>query len=214
MAIIDFPESVMRATEVNWFMDQNHNAQTSPFTGDTFAVRGMLERWRFTMRFKQLSSEDMRVVEKFFMDLEGPINTFRMRDPLRCEIGGISNANPVLDGAHSARERELRVTNWIPGLTIPGALKAGDWIEIGDKQLFKVTDDVDSTPSGGIGEAVIPVWPMLMANHADGVTVKASRNSPAYGIFRFTNDPGWSATVRSLAKPYSFTFEGVQEVIR
>jgi hypothetical protein len=202
---LDLPPSLQRATRLTWTAESNHALAESAFTGTVQAQRGQIERWSFTMEVKRMSRAEAQAAMAFFLRLEGPLNTFRMADPAALKPLGKGTGAPVASADTPAGSRTLATSGWLPN--VPGQLKAGDWVQIGD-QLSRVRADVDSSATG---TATLDLWPKLMLPVTTGTPIVLR---PAKGIFRFTSDlPSFDLAAADTNKPYTFRLTGVQEVL-
>lgn len=208
LTVVNFPESVAPAVEIAWEMDVNHGAQENPYSGKALPVRGLRERWKFSMRFKPMTRSQIQAMQGFFMELEGPLHAFRMRDHSQPTILGANTTNPTIDANASARDRVVSLA----GIdAVAGALKAGDWIQFPTGQMCKVAKDVT-----GLGATAVPVtvWPFLWQDEAATGTVLASAGSPAYGYFRFDGGlPSWTANASNKVRPYVTQLSGSQIIL-
>ena len=204
---IDIPEELLKAVvSISFKMESNHGLAESPWSGHVQAQRGQLERWSFLMKFRRFSRREAQVAEGFFMMMEPPFGLFRMTDPSRRQPLGKATGNPILAAGVAPGARTITTEGWTPN--VPGILKAGDWLQIGD-QLSKVRTDVNSSATG---TATISLWPKLMKTVPDETPVIV-RN--ARGLFRFTSQPPeWEADSTDRGRPYSFSLTGVQEILR
>ena len=204
MEIIDLPLDVLKCMKVSWRMDTNHGYLQSPFSGVGQTQRGQLERWLVSFEFHNLKREHSPVLEGFFLQLEGNANVFRTSDPAKLKNFGKAKGNASLDGVHSAGSKVLNLT----GLKadVFNSFRAGDWVQIGH-QMTKIKKDAH-TDSAGNCQAEI--FPKLWKEGASGEDVKYNE---VKGIFRFmSSPPEWEATA-GIARTYSFTLSGTQEVI-
>lgn len=202
---LDIPPSLLRATKISWTAESNHGLAESAFTGTVQAQRGQIERWSFTMEVKRMNRADAQQALAFFLRLEGPLNTFRMPDPAALKPLGKGTGSTVASADTPAGSRTLATSGWLPN--VPGQLKAGDWVQIGD-QLSRVRLDVDSDAAGS---ATLDLWPKLMLPVTTGTPIFLR---PAKGIFRFTSDlPSWDIAAADTNRPHTFRLTGVQEVL-
>lgn len=205
MSIIDLPAALARAVTMSWTMEHGHGIASSPYSGITQSQRGSLERFRFTMRLARLTRAQAQAAQGFFLNLEGNLNTFRMSDPACPTPLGKAIGLPVLASGTSPGDRTLSTTGWTPN--VPGILKAGDWIQLGD-QLCKVRTDADSSATG---TATLDVWPKIWQTHAASTSLVVRQ--PA-GIFRFTSDfPEWALSNDNIRRPYEIQLTGIQEIL-
>lgn len=202
---IDLPASLTRAVSISWTMDSNHGVAESPFSGHVQTQRGAMERWKFTMAIRRMNRRDAAVAAAFFMRLEGRLNTFRMGDPSACLPLGRATGHPKLTASHAAGAATLTTYGWSPN--VPGILRAGDWIQLGD-QLTRLTADATSAADG---TASISIWPRLYLTFpADTPLIVRD----AKGIFRFTSDlPSYEVRAADYPASYQFQLTGTQEIL-
>ncbi|MEK7952792.1 hypothetical protein [Luteolibacter soli] len=202
---IDIPEELLNAITISWKMESNHGLAESPFSGQAQAQRGQLERWSFVMKVRRLNRREAQVAEGFFLMLEAPFGLFRMPDPARRKPLGKATGNPILTAAATPGDRTISVSGFTPN--VPGILKAGDWVQVGD-QLSKVRADVNSSATG---TATISLWPKIMRTVPDETPLIVR---DAIGVFRFTSQaPEWEADAYERSRPYTFSLTGVQEIL-
>ena len=202
---IEIPEALLRAVKITWTAENNHALSESPFSGITQGHRGRIERWSFTMDIKRMKRREAQEAMAFFLQLEGPLGTFRMHDPSACKPLGKATGNPTIVAGPPVGSRTILSTGWLPNVT--RQLVAGDWIQIGE-QLFKVRRDVSSDADGN---AMLDLWPKTMTLLPSWSPIITR---PARGIFRFTSElPSWDIAASDLNSPYTFRLTGVQEVL-
>jgi hypothetical protein len=204
ITVIDFPASVLPAVEITWSMDVNHGVQENPYSGVPLNVRGFLERWRFSMKFQSMTRAQAQTLQGFFLEIEGPLHAFRMRDPSQaCRTG--TSTNRTLAGAHAQYANILTTPSWA------GTLKAGDWLELPSGQYCKVVKDVAD------GATTIQIWPRLWLGEPDlgSINVGVDDANPAQGIFQFKGAlPEWSVSTSNTVRPFTSTLRGVQLVLQ
>lgn len=202
---IDIPDVLLRATKLSWTSESNHGVAESPFSGIITTQRGSLERWSFTMDLKRMNRREAQQAIAFFLQLEGPLGTFRMHDPAACKPLGKGTGLPVVAEDSPAGSRTLATAGWLPN--VAAQLIAGDWVQIGD-QLSRVRQTVGSAADGA---ATLDLWPKLMLPVTAGTPIVLR---PAKGIFRFTSElPSWDIAAADTNRTHSFRLTGVQEVL-
>lgn len=186
-------------------MESNHGLAVSPFSGHVQAQRGQIERWSFTMRIRRMTRAESQQAVAFFLNLEGNLNTFRMGDPAAPLPLGPSIGTPVLTADFPAGARTLTVSGWKPN--VPGILKAGDWIQIGD-HLTRLRADSDSNAAG---QSTLDIWPKL---HIAAAAASPVITRHPKGIFRFTSEmPAFDITAELTSRRYTFSLTGSQEIL-
>lgn len=208
LTIVDFPETVAKAVNIRWRMEHNHGQQLNPFSGTVLPIRGFLERWAFSITFKAMTRVQAQQLQGFFLELEGGLHVFRMRDPSQPSISGSNATNPVVATNAFARDHTVAMSGFS---TTTGTLKAGDWIQFPKGQMSKVMADVTGDGATGVD---VRIWPHLWQDEAAGGTVIASTGSPAYGYWRLRGLPDWTADVKNLVRPFDSSLEGYQEVLQ
>lgn len=200
--IIPFPREALQVTEVTFEMGQDHGYQRSPFTGLGCVHRGQREQWICSMRFQNVSESLRRVVEGFFMRLEGQANLFAMTPPCgRVPKGDVYEALSLAELVTEG-DRTVKIAGLLDQRI--GALVIGDWLQIG-KQLTKIRKV--SAPVNGVLE--VEVWPKIWNAYAAGETV--IWNAPV-GLWRYTTEaPSWSMS--GYYRPFSTVLTGMQEIV-
>jgi hypothetical protein len=209
MIIIDFPDSVAKAIQIDWAMDFNHGSQPNPFTGTTLQTRGLRERWKCTIRFKPMTRAQMQDLQGFFMQVEGNLHAFYLRDPSQCRNLGLTDADPVVASNASTYARSVSIT---VGPSLNPYLAAGDWVTFSTGQMCRVAETVDTSSPGN--PYTLNIWPHLWLPVASASTVTASRLSSVYGVFRLTRPPAWTANVANLYRPYTSSIQAEQVILR
>lgn len=137
----------------------------------------------------------------FLLTLQGQLGTFLIGDPLGAAPRGVATGTPLVkDGMQTGRM--LTTKGWTP--SIAGILKAGDWIQIGQRG-HKVLRDVNSDTTG---DAILDIWPKLREVPAEDdpiitedVKILARLTSSNYEI--------WNAD-ETLA--YGLTFSAIEAI--
>jgi hypothetical protein len=131
----------------------------------------------------------------FLMAMRGMQNAVQLGDPLYVSPSGQAAGAPVADcitNPNNAMSQQLYTRGWVAN--VARQLLAGDMLQIGYR-LHYVLDTVNSDASGN---AVIPVWPSLREQPADGEAI-VLRNPQ--GLFRFAkNDRAISTDVGQLTQ--------------
>ena len=208
MTIIDFPDSVAKAVQIDWSMDYNHGSQANPFTGATLQTRGLKERWKCTIRFKPMNRAQMQDLQGFFMQCEGSLNAFRLRDPSQCVNLGDTVEDPTVAINAPAYSRTVSIST---GPSLQNYLVAGDWVTFQTGQMSRVVETVDSSiPATYRG---LKIWPRLWLPVDALSTVAASNSSSVYGIFRLTRPPAWTANVANMHRPFTSSIQAEQVIL-
>jgi hypothetical protein len=208
MTVIDFPDSVAKAIQIDWAMDYNHGSQPNPYTGTTLQTRGLKERWTCTIRFKEMTRAQMQDLQGFFMEVEGSLHAFRLRDPSQCRNLGLTEANPTMAAAGSVFDRTLSINT---GASLNPYLAAGDWVTFNTGQMSRVVKTVDTSSPGN--PYALDIWPHLWLPVSNGSTITAANTASVYGVFRLVRPPAWTANVRNLVRPFSSSIRAEQVVL-
>lgn len=208
MTIIDFPDSVARAVQIDWAMDYNHGSQANPFTGTTLQTRGMRERWKCTIRFKPMNRAQMQDLQGFFMQVEGGLHAFSLRDPSQCRNLGLTTEDPTVGISAAAGSRSVSIGT---GPSVNPYLAAGDWVTFSTGQMCRVAETIDSTSPATF--RALKIWPRLWLPVPALSTVIAANTSSVYGIFRLTRPPAWTANVANLHRPYTSSIQAEQVIL-
>ncbi len=208
MTIIDFPDSVAKAIQIDWAMDYNHGSQPNPYTGTTLQTRGLRERWKCTIRFKPMTRTQVQDLQGFFMQVEGNLHAFSLRDPSQCKNLGLTEEDPTVATSASTYARSVSINT---GPSLNPYLAAGDWVTFATGQMCRVAESLDtSAPSN---PRTLKIWPHLWLPVSSASTVTASRLSSVYGVFRLTRPPAWTANVANLYRPYTSSIQAEQVIL-
>jgi len=208
MTVIDFPDSVAKAIQIDWAMDYNHGSQPNPFTGTTLQTRGLRERWKCTIRFKAMNRAQMQDLQGFFMQVEGNLHAFSLRDPSQCRNLGLTNENPTVQSTSPIYSRSVPI---LTGPSLNPYLAAGDWVTFNTGQMCRVAESIDtSIPAVSYD---LKIWPHLWLPVASASTVTASNSASVYGVFRLTRAPAWTANVANLYRPFTSSIQAEQVIL-
>ncbi len=208
MTIIDFPDSVAKAVQIDWAMDYNHGSQANPYTGTTLQSRGMRERWKCTIRFKPMNRTQMQDLQGFFMQVEGGLHAFSLRDPSQCRNLGLTTEDPTVGLSAVTNARSVLIAT---SPSVNPYLAAGDWVTFETGQMCRVAESIDTTAPATF--RTLKIWPRLWLPVSGGSTVKAANTSSIYGIFRLTRPPAWTANVANLHRPFTSSIQAEQVIL-
>jgi hypothetical protein len=209
MTVIDFPDSVAKAIQIDWAMDYNHGSQPNPFTGTTLQTRGLRERWKCTIRFKAMNRAQMQDLQGFFMQVEGNLHAFRLRDPSQCRNLGLTTENPTVGVTAGVYSRSVQIST---GPSVNPYLAAGDWVSFSSTgQMCRVVETVDTTVPATYRD--LRIWPHLWLPVSAGSTVTAANTSSVYGVFRLVRPPAWTANVANLYRPFTSSIQAEQVIL-
>lgn len=171
---------------------------TSPFTLQQQLVRHQGARWEADVTIAEMERPAAEEWIAALTSLRGAWGTFRLGDPGGATPRGTWAGTPLVKGAGQTGETLL-----VDGFSAGATVKAGDYLQIGDR-LHKVL--VDATESSG--EITLDIWPRLRESPADNAVVTTSN---AKGIFRLaSNQSGWSLQGSGLR--YSIAFGAVEAI--
>jgi len=156
------------------------------------------------MGVRAMNRRDAQIAQGFFLQLEGPLNLFRMSDPAASKPLGHGMGLPVVRVTTAAGARTVETEGWKAG----AVLMPGDWVQIGH-QLCKSRT---IAYAGADGRAILDVWPKLM--HDMPAQARIRTRQPC-GLFRMLSDtPAWDLDAGRLLRPYEFKLSGVQVVLK
>lgn len=149
----------------------------SPWTLATQKQKHKGQMWIAEINLPLMKREDAEPWQAFITSLNGPEGTFwlgKERSPQGVAVGA-----PVVDGNDQVGGT-LLTRGW--GASVTGILKAGDYIQVGNR-LHKLNQDADSDSSG---EAALEIWPDLRSpSPADGLAVITE---DAKGLFELADN--------------------------
>lgn len=185
---------------VGWSPQSVVAVAESPFTLSQQVQVHPGERWQVQASVQPMNREQAQEWICWRLALRGMAGTFLMGDPTGMLPRGTVGSGITLDGAHSARAREVDLKGGAPGATV----LAGDYLQLGSglsarlhKVLLNGTFDTD-------GKLTVDVWPGLRADYANGAAVTASN---CVGLFRLaSNEMPWDVN----ALVYGFDFTAVE----
>lgn len=135
--------------------------------------------WIAEITLPIMSRVDAEAWVCFLLKLNGPLGTFMLGDPSAKTPAGSATGTPLVKGA-SQTGKSLITDGWTPSIT--NILKAGDYIQIGNRLYKNLTD----ATSNGSGEATLDIFPRLRESPADNASIITSN---CKGEFRLlTND--------------------------
>jgi hypothetical protein len=137
----------------------------------------------------------------FLESLKGPVGTFLMGDPWGKNPRGTATGTPLVNGGSQTGET-LLTKGWT--INITGILKAGDYIQIGQR-LYKVKQDANSD---GSGNATLEIRPRLRESPANNTSIITA--SPK-GLFRL-NSVEVPLFDLDIERIYSIAFTAVEAI--
>jgi len=152
---------------------------TSPFTGSQ-QVQEYAGQWlEMEIVLPPMRQADAALWIAFFLKLNGAAGTFLMGETNHSNRGTCITA--TVNGAHTARAKELSLNN----MTVGGTIKAGDYIQLGTgltSRLHKVLNDVTAD---GSDEAVLDIYPALRTDYSDAAATVLVN---PVGLFRLASN--------------------------
>jgi hypothetical protein len=198
MTLISMPTIPAAPRTVDWIMNDVVASVISPFTGQQ-QIQDWQAGWmEASVSMPPMVHADAQAWAAFFMACRGMANTFLFADPLAVAPRGSGAGTPVVIGAGQSGFT-LNTAGWSGSVPV---LKAGDWIQIGNR-IYRVL--VDATQSSGT--ATLSIWPQLRESPNDGESIVLNNTQ---GTFRMkSNMRKFSITE---ARFYGFQFD-IREAI-
>ncbi len=156
------------------------------------------KRWDVEVSLPPLTESQWRIWEAFFLSLNGPVGTFWLGPTLDKTASGVATGTPLINGG-SQTGASVVSDGWTISTT--GILKAGDWVQIGNR-LHRVLADADSD---GSGDCTFEVWPTLVTSPDDDDPIVVTNPK---GLFRLTEMPDLTQNVEQFAE--GITFQAVE----
>jgi hypothetical protein len=186
--IIALPSDVLHPRvrgprSIEWDDQEAVAANASPFTGQTQTYDWMQSWWEGQVSFAPMDRWSHDAWKAFLRACRGQLNVFLIGDPKARRPKGMAATNPgvpVISGA-AQTGYSLVTRGWTPSVT--NMLLYHDNIQIGNR-LYSVTDSVSTDSSG---DAVLPIWPPLRDQPADGAAIITHN---CKGLFRLKNNSG------------------------
>jgi hypothetical protein len=201
---ISYPLSIPSTPGIKQFTLNANNATSlsrSPFTFSTQVQEHTGQIWTFEATLPPMERADAESWLCFLAKLLGSRGTFLIGDPLGKTPRGQATGTPLVKGA-SQTGQSIITDGWTP--TVTGILKAGDYMQIGNR-LYKVLTD---TNSNGSGEATFDIYPRIRESPSDnaGITV-----TNTVGLFRLT-DNEVNLYEGDEGKTYQIQFAGIEAI--
>lgn len=198
MTQIPFPDYT-KISEIQIYRAPIASKGRSKYTGRRQVVVHAGKILRASVSIVPLDADDLRLFDAFFMEVNGPENTF----PLGAERprGGTGGGTVLINGA-----AETGSAVNVDGMNIGemGVLLKGDFCAIEDR-LYGVRSQLDAN---GAGQGTLAVWPNVRVAPADNAVVETV--TPR-GDFRLLDDfsPPSGLTADGFSPPFSFECEAV-----
>lgn len=198
MTIITFPDYA-KISEIQFARGTIASKGVSKYTGRRQTAVHAGKILRASVSIVPLTEADLRAFDGFFMNLNGPENTFLLG--AERTRGGTGGGTILINGA-SETGATVSVDGMTPSET--GVLLEGDFCSI-ESRLYGVTSQLDAD---GSGEGSLAVWPNVRLAPADNAVVETA--TPR-GEFRLLDDfsPPSGLTSDGVSAPFSFECEAV-----
>lgn len=147
-----------------------------------------------------LTVADAKLIQSFFMKLNGVEGTFYFGDSLgKAPQGSVADSysGGLVNGA-SQTGTDLATDGW--AINVTDLFKEGDWISINDR-LYNV---LENASSNGLGEATLTLWPDV-SSPADNAVI--SVGTAARGVFALRGWPEWIWDTTFLQSGITFSIE-------
>lgn len=166
----------------------------SPFTFKQQIISHGGQKWEASVTIPSVHRDKAAQWKAMLVGLKGPVGTFLLGDPDYATPQGTISGTPTLSGNAGSDTATVVMT---------GTLKAGDYIQLGERgaaKLHQVLLDQD-------GDGTLEIWPSLRSDYTDETVIF---DAPK-GVFRLaTNMTSWSI---NNASTYGISFEAVEAVI-
>ena len=166
----------------------------SPFTFKQQIISHGGQKWEASVSIPSVHRDKAAQWKAMLVGLKGPVGTFLLGDPDYATPQGTISGTPTLSGNAGSDTATVVMT---------GTLKAGDYIQLGERgaaKLHQVLLDQD-------GDGTLEIWPSLRSDYTDETVIF---DAPK-GVFRLaTNMTSWSI---NNASTYGISFEAVEAVI-
>ena len=176
--VIDWPIDLI-PTDMTWALEANNVSYESPFTKDVQVVSMPGSRWVTTLTFTDVVGAKRQLLETTVMALNGMAGRVRLWDFGARLVG---SPQPVLGAPVVSAAGQtgvfLATRGWSPDSLV---LRLGDWVSV-NGELKRIRADV---VSDGVGQATLPIFPMLRSSHPAGTPLQVDRPC---GIFRLSGD--------------------------
>lgn len=174
----------------------------SPWTGQTQVQATEADYWLADITLPPMDVFEFGPWRAFLAALRGQLGTFLLGDPTMTSPTGIASGTPRVDGA-SQSGFTLATKDWTASQT--GILKAGDYIQLGQR-LYMIVEDADSD---GDGDATLEIRPRLREapGDGDGITTTSCK-----GLFRLSNNTAPIVQTAGDSLQYSISFAAIEAI--
>lgn len=170
----------------------SYASQVQEFTG---------QLWQAEVTLPLMVRADAEEWISFLLKLNGQQGTFLLGDPASKTPRGAATGTPLVNGTGQTGQ-SLITDGWTHSIT--GILKAGDYIQIGQR-LYKNLNDVNSN---GSGEATLDIWPRLRESPANNATIITA---DCVGLFRLKSS-SYQVHAVDTAKIFAVAFSAEEAV--
>lgn len=189
---LEWPQGIL-PTSMDFRLKSNGNSFTSPWNGQTQAVRYPGSSWRINMSLENLDDYESRYLEALIVQLDGIAGTVKLWDFGRAPA--TVKGSPKVNGG-GQMGTNLATNGWTPSVKV---LSRGDYITVNNEMKMVLTD-VNSNASG---VATIPIGPQLRQSPPSGVAIEVTR---PYGIFRLAQDENGTSRTSGINSNFSLSF--------
>lgn len=196
MAILTWPDE-LRPSSMDWGMEANTVAFTSPFNGASQTVGYPGDKWICSMVFNSLDDDEARELEALLFQLRGQQGRVYLRDYGRVPPAKLGS--PVVSSA--AQMGVLLLTRgWTASKKV---LRKGDYISVGN-ELKMVMKDASSATDGSATIEISPPW-----RSAPAINTPVEVTNPR-GVFRLAENK--NAVSRKPAFDNGFKIDFVEHI--
>ena len=148
------------------FKDESNTLISLSDSGRRFARKIDNQRWKFTIKYVNLSRAEFAPILAFITKQRGQNETFTVIPPKIKDALGSETTTISVNGAHTAGDTTIAIDGF--NADSAGSLKAGDFIKFsGHTKVYMVVADV--TPSSNA--ATVTIEPPIIENLSNDETV-------------------------------------------
>jgi hypothetical protein len=169
MTLITCPHYAVRDVSgpqsIEWTNNEAVATTQSPFTGAIKTYDWGASWWSGNVSFNKMGQRSYNAWTAFLLACRGGANAFLLGDPKAKYPMGTALGTPTVNGAQSGYS--LVTKGWAANQGC--LLRAGDYIQIGEYRLHRVTADASSDSAGA---ATLSIWPNLRSDcRTDGLAI-------------------------------------------
>ena len=198
------PPSTPGFESMTWRARGQRVLSVSPFSLAQQTVSWSGQQWEVDCQLPPMGIVQAEQWISWALALDGPVGTFELGDQANPEGQGTADDVMLLAGATAIGDKTIDMD--AATISQVDVFKAGDWFHLddsGNRQLFKVLQDVSAD---GAGALTVDVWPFVRYVFPNNDTVVYTTPK---GLFRLqTNIIDW--TVENLI--YGFTFTAIEVI--